>query len=153
MTLDRIEYVYTFGMDDDDIVEALETNDVGVLSLASDGDAYAIPISFYHDGSSLYLRLTSEGTSKKLSYVDDTTEACFLLYAVESSRKSWSVVATGSIRELSDAEQEEFDEATINEHFSELRIFDESIDTVGWTIYELEIEELTGRKTGGSVME
>lgn len=149
MMLDRIEYVYTFGMDDDDIVEALETNDVGVLSLASDGAAYAIPVSFYHDGSSLYLRLTSDGPSKKLSYVDDTIEACFVLYAVEPPDSSWSIVATGPVRELSDAEREEFDDATVNERFSEPRIFDEEIDAVEWSIYELEIEELTGRKTGG----
>ena len=153
MSLDRIEYVYTFGMDDDEIVEELETNDVGILSLASDGVAYAVPVSFHHDESSLYLRLTSDGASKKLSYVDDTAEACFSLYAVESSRKSWSIVATGPIHELSAAEQEQFDEATINEQFSELRIFDEEIDTVEWTIYELEMEELTGRKTGGSVIQ
>ncbi|TYL37987.1 flavin-nucleotide-binding protein [Natronococcus pandeyae] len=151
MTLDRIEYVYTFGMDDEDIAEAIETNDVGVLSLASDGDAYAIPVSFHYDGSSLYLRLTSDGNSKKLSYVDDTAEACFVLHAVDPPDDSWSIVATGPIRELTAAEQEAFDETAINERFSELRIFDEEIEAVGLTIYELEIEELTGRKTGDHI--
>jgi|GEM_PF-2818707 hypothetical protein len=52
MDLDQIEYVYTFGLDGGDVIEAL----------ANDGAAYAAPVSFHFDGSSLYLRLTGDGS-------------------------------------------------------------------------------------------
>jgi uncharacterized protein len=150
MSLDRIEYVYTFGMDDADVDAALATADVGILALASKGAAYALPVSYHYEEGSLYFRLTTDGVSKKLAYVDETAEACFLLYAVEPPSDSWSVVATGPICECDDNVQAAFDDATINERFSEPRIFDEEIDSVEWRLYELRIVELTGRKTSGS---
>jgi uncharacterized protein len=74
--------------------------------------------------------------------------ACFLLYALDPQKDSWSIVATGPIRECDDDVRETFDDATVNERFTELRIFDEAIDAVEWRLYKLRIEELTGRKTG-----
>lgn len=148
MSFDRIGYVYTFGMTESEVREALETTETGVLALASTGAAYAVPVGFHYEDGAVFLRLTDDGESKKLSYVDDTTEACVLLYADDPPDESWSVVAVGPIRELSDAELEAFDEATVRERFGKPRIFDEDLDALEWSVYELEIEELTGRKTG-----
>jgi uncharacterized protein len=153
MSLDRIEYVYTFGMTESEIAEALETTDVGVLALASDGAAYAIPVACYYDEPSLYFRLTTDGASKKVSYVDETAEACFTLYGIEPPDGSWSVVATGPIREGDEDAREAFDDATVNERFSEPRIFDEDLESIEWRLYELQIAELTGRKTGDSAVD
>lgn len=152
MSLDRIGYVYTFGMGEDEIEAALETTDTGVLALASSGSAYAIPVGCYYEDGSLYVRLTDDGASRKLSYLEATTEACLLLYAVGPSDGSWSVVALGPIRELTGEEREAFDEATMIERFGKPRIFDEDLDALEWSVYELEIEELTGRKTGGGTL-
>jgi uncharacterized protein len=152
MSLDQIDYVYTFGMDEADLDEALEGSDVGVLALASDGAAYAVPVSYSYEAGSLYFRLTTDGASKKLASIDQTTEACFLLYAVDPQKDSWSIVATGPIHECDDDARETFDEATVNERFTELRIFDEAIEAVEWRLYELRIEELTGRKTGTAAL-
>lgn len=152
MSLDRIGYVYTFGMDEAEIEAALETTDTGVLSLASSGSAYAIPVGCYYEDGALYVRLTDDGASRKLSYLEETTEACVLLYAVEPPDGTWSVVALGPVRELPDEEREAFDEATMIERFGKPRIFDEDLDSLEWSVYELEIEELTGRKSGGGTL-
>ncbi len=146
--MDRIEYTYTFGMDDEEVVDALESHEVGVLSLASDGRGYAIPVAYLFDGSSLYVRLGTDSSSKKMSFIDETDEACFLLYEYEPPDDSWSVVATGPLSELTGDERAVFDDVTINEEFLRLRVFDEDVAEIDLEIYELEIETLTGRKTG-----
>ncbi len=152
MSLDRIGYVYTFGMDESELLEALETTDTAILALASGGSAYAIPVGCYYDDGALYFRLTDDGTSRKLSYLEATTEACVLLYAVEPPDDSWSVVAVGPIHELTDEEREAFDEATMIGRFGKPRIFDEDLDALEWSVFELEIEEVTWRKTGGQTL-
>jgi uncharacterized protein len=151
MELDLIEYVYTFGMDGADVIEALQTNDVGVLALANDGAAYAVPVSFHFDGSSLYLRLADDGLSKKAAYVSETSEACFVIYGVEPPDGSWSVVITGLLRELPDSERDAFDDAALNDEFFDLRLFDEEIDEVAFELYEFQVSEITGRKTAERV--
>lgn len=149
MSLDRIGYVYTFGMDEAELIEALEATDTGVLALASEGSAYAVPVGCYYEDGALYVRLTDDGASRKLSYLETTTEACLLLYAVEPPDDSWSVVALGPVRELTSEDREAFDETTMIERFGKPRIFDEDLDALEWSVYELEVEEITGRKTGG----
>ncbi|WIV68359.1 pyridoxamine 5'-phosphate oxidase family protein [Natrialbaceae archaeon AArc-T1-2] len=146
--MDRIEYIYTFGMDETEIGDRLDAHDVGVLSLANEGAAYAIPVGYQFDDSSLYIRLSATDSSKKMAFLEATTEASFLLYEVEPPDDSWSIVATGELRRLTGEEREAFDATTVNREFRRLRIFDEDVAEVDLEIYELEIETLTGRKTG-----
>jgi hypothetical protein len=82
-----------------------------------------------------------------VSYLDDTETACSILYDVDSASHSWSVIATGPLRKLTDSERATFDETAVNELFLELRIFDEDVETVDLDLYELEIETIAGRKT------
>lgn len=146
LPMDKIEYVYTFGMTDEEVRSFLEAGEVGVLSLAKGGRAYAIPVGYVFDESSLYIRLSEEHSNKKTEFLEGTTEACFLLYELEG-RASWSIVATGGLSELEADERAAFDPARINEEFRRLRVFDEDIDAVDVTVYELEIGTLTGRRT------
>ncbi|MDQ2052097.1 pyridoxamine 5'-phosphate oxidase family protein [Natronolimnohabitans sp. A-GB9] len=147
--MDRIEYVYTVGMKDEEVEGYLESVDTGVLALASAGDAYAIPVAHhYDDEGSIYIRLSADKSSTKLSYLEDTDTACLTLYDVDESGDSWSIIATGPLRKLSGDERETFDATAVNESFLQLRVFDEDIEAIDLEIYELEIETLTGRKTG-----
>lgn len=148
--MDRIEYVYTVGMKDQEVEAYLESVDTGVLALASAGDAYAIPVAHHYDddAESLYIRLSADGSSTKLSHLEDTETACLTLYDVDESGDSWSIIATGPLRKLSGDERETFDATAVNESFLQLRVFDEDIEAIDLEIYELEIETLTGRKTG-----
>lgn len=141
--MDQIEFVYTFGMTEDEIVERLRSRRNGMLALANDGAAYAVPISYYYEGGTLYLRLAAHETSTKMEYLETTTEACFLVFDYGRDGSSWSVVALGSLRQVA----EPGDVTTLNERFPELRIFDEDIEDVSLTVFELDVTELTGRQT------
>lgn len=148
----HIEYAYTTGMDDSQIEAKLTMAGTGVLALSGDGDAYAIPLAHYYDGDSLYFRLgLTEGSTKRELW--ETTEtACYVLYDAEPTDNprgldSWSIVVTGPLVELSEAEHEQFDTAEINRHFSPIRVFDEAIEDIEIAIVKLAIETITGRHT------
>lgn len=145
--MDQIEYVYTFGMSDEEVDERLRSESAGVLSLADDGVAYGIPVSHHYDGDSLLFRLSNDRDSKKLDIAETTTEASFVLFDTDGSDVSWSVVATGSLRRLSEDEREAYDAAELNERFGPLRVFDENIDDIDIVLYEMEIASLLGRRT------
>lgn len=146
--MDQIEYVYTAGMTESEVDERLRENETGVLSLAKDGTAYAIPVSYYYDGTAMVLRLGDDEESKKLEFVEATDRASFLLFDA-SADDSWSIVVAGTLRELSDAETDDYDAAAVNDRFGSLRVFDESVDELALTLYELRIESVTGRRTTG----
>ncbi|ELZ24484.1 hypothetical protein C477_00945 [Haloterrigena salina JCM 13891] len=145
--MDRIEFVYTIGMNDRELEERLASTDTGVLALAADGAAYAFPVAHHYEDGTLYVRLSTDGSSTKMSHLDDTETACFTLYDVDSAGRSWSIIATGPLRKLTGSERAAFDEAAVNESFLELRIFDEDVEAVEIELYGLEIETITGRKT------
>jgi hypothetical protein len=142
--LEHVEFVYTAGMDEEELDEWLREGETGVLALADGGRAYAVPVSYYYDGEALFFRLGDDAHSKKLDFVETTAEACFLRYGLDGE-DSWSVIATGQLRRDDDA----LDAETINERFTSLRVFDEAIDDLELVMFRLDIETLTGRRTTG----
>lgn len=142
--MEHIEFVYTFGMDGAEIERRLRENATGVLSLARDGTAYAVPVGYHYDGERLVLRLARTGDDRKLAFLESTDRASFLVYEVEPPDSSWSVLVSGELRELDD---EAFDAATVNEEFLPLRVFDEPIDEIELSFHELVIDEVVGRRT------
>ena len=146
--MDRIQYTYTFGMDDDEIERILKRRDTGVLAIAADGNAYAIPIAHHYQDGRLFVRLATHPGSEKMDYMDATETASYTLYDVGPPEDSWSVVVTGPLRELTGDERAAFDATEVNESFLRLRVFDEDVEAVSLDLYELEIETLSGRKTG-----
>lgn len=135
-------YVYTFGMSDEEVREALASNETGVLSLAADDSAYAVPVSYHYDGEAVWLRLSDDGDSEKMSFIDATEEACLVVYGVETGG-SWSVLLRGTLRRDDAA----FDRAGLREHFDDLRIFDENVDEVELAFFEFVPREVTARRT------
>ncbi|MFC7128757.1 pyridoxamine 5'-phosphate oxidase family protein [Haloferax chudinovii] len=141
-----IRFVYTVGTDPETVAERLSSASSGVLSLADGGRSYAIPahVSYDPDGGRLLFRLTDDGGSEKLAFIEETEEATFVCYEDEG-KDSWSVMARGPIRVLPDDERP--DAATINELFGGVRVFDEEVDDLEFHLVELELDELTGRET------
>lgn len=89
-------------MDAIEMGEFLDTQQTGVLSLAKDGDGYAIPVSFvYDDGhQDVYLRLGFAPASQKRKYLDATEHVSFVVY--DETDEGWkSVVIQGTTEELS----------------------------------------------------
>lgn len=145
--MDHIEYTYTAGLDREIIERLLEERRHGVLSLAKGNDAYAVPLSYFYDGSLLYIRVSEEPDSTKQGFIDHTETAAFTVYEVQNEEDSWSVLIRGTIRRLSDEERSEFTDSVMNERFPPFRLFDETVPDVEMALYELTPIEIVGRKT------
>ncbi|GAA0204449.1 pyridoxamine 5'-phosphate oxidase family protein [Halobaculum roseum] len=145
--MDVTDRVYTAGMTDEEVDERLRERQTGVLSLARDGDAYAVPVAFRYDGESIRFRLGDDGASRKLAFADATDTACFLAYGYEGPEDSWSIIATGPIRRLPEEDRDATTAADLNDQYVPLRVFDEAIEETALIGYELEIEAITGRRT------
>jgi len=150
--MDNVEYAYTSGMDDDAVEQRLRAGGTGVLALANDGEAYAVPLAHYYDDGHLYFRLSTTEDSTKWAWIEATERATYVVYGTEAAAdadeiESWSIHVTGPIRRLSAEERERFDAAEINRQFTPIRVFDEAIEDVDIEIVELAIESMTGRRT------
>lgn len=92
-------------MDATEIAQFLHSQDVGVLSLADDGDAYGIPISFNYrkKNQRVYFRMGFAAGSRKREYLDTTDHASFEVH--ERTDAGWtSVVASGPLVEVASDE-------------------------------------------------
>ncbi|MFB6092980.1 MAG: pyridoxamine 5'-phosphate oxidase family protein, partial [Haloquadratum sp.] len=90
--------------------------------------------------------------SKKRRFLEATETACYVLYGTDATDDpreldTWSVVVSGSLRELPATERDRFDTAEINRRFAPIRVFDEEIDEIEIAIYELDVDSATGRET------
>ena len=145
--MEHVEYVYTEGIDEEEIGRLLKERGHGVLALARDDDAYAVPLNYLYDGSRLLVRVSDEPESTKVAYAESTETATFIVYEMDEAGNSWSVMIRGEIRPLLAEEQARFTDTKINEQFLPFRLFDEAVPEVKMLIYELNPYEITGRKT------
>jgi nitroimidazol reductase NimA-like FMN-containing flavoprotein (pyridoxamine 5'-phosphate oxidase superfamily) len=139
------EFAYSIGMTDDEVASHLRRESVGVLALADGGDSYAIPVAYHYDGERIYVRLGLNPDSRKTEMLAKTHTACFLIYSAEPLQDSWSVVATGPLSEVESPS--EFDDELVNALFVPLRVFDEPIEDIDPTVFALEIESISGRRS------
>lgn len=141
--MEHAEYVYTSGLSESDVDEYLRAGEHGVLGLADGNDAYTVPLSYHYDGERLLLRVSEhDDDSEKGRFIEATETATFVCYEA-STKESWSVHVRGPLREW----RADVDEETLNEWFPPFRLFDEAVENVGLSLYELEMESVTGRKT------
>jgi nitroimidazol reductase NimA-like FMN-containing flavoprotein (pyridoxamine 5'-phosphate oxidase superfamily) len=148
MDLD-VSFAYTHGMDRETVLERLESTPDGVLALADGDDSYAVPVFHHYADGSLYFRLGESPDSRKAAFLDATETATYVVSAVDPTadpdgQSGWSVLARGPIRAVPE-DDPAYDAVEINERFDPIRVFDESLDELELTLYELRIEELAGR--------
>ncbi|MFB6096243.1 MAG: pyridoxamine 5'-phosphate oxidase family protein [Haloferacaceae archaeon] len=148
--MDHVEYTYTTGMTDEEVEERVRAAEFGVLSLARDGEAYAIPVAFHYDEGRVLLRLGADDDSEKMGFLETTERATLLLYEAPEEDESWSVLLRGPIARIDAAERAAITDADINEWFPPFRVFGESIEDVDYELFELDPDTVTGRKTVGS---
>ena len=138
-------------MDALEIDEFLESQQTGVLALANDGDAYAVPISFgYERGRAVFAYWQFGDESEKIAYSDATERACLAVYDIESQFDWRSALAFGTLHELTQKEWSELGELMDNNAWSpDLSVVGgRRLTVVG---YEMQIEEATGlRRTSGT---
>ncbi|WP_132061192.1 pyridoxamine 5'-phosphate oxidase family protein [Halorussus amylolyticus] len=144
--MEHVEYRYTGGMSQEEVEQHLRKQDHGVLALADNDDSYAVPLNYYYDGSRMFLRVSTKPESEKVAFAEATKTATFVVYEVEEGT-TWSIIIRGTIRQLPETEQQEFTDTVINEEFPAFRLFDEDIEEVSMTIYELKPDQITGRQS------
>ncbi|MFC4357661.1 pyridoxamine 5'-phosphate oxidase family protein [Halobium salinum] len=139
------DYTYTLAMSDREIEDALREGEVGVLSLATDGDAYAIPVAYHYADRTVFFRLGEHDGSEKMQFVESTDEACFVHYDYESEMESTSIMVRGPLTRVPDAEAP--DRVDIDDAYVSLRVFGEPIEELEPRLYRLDVAEWSGRKT------
>lgn len=150
MARDSYETLHGNRMTEKEVDEFLHDRGVGLLSLASGGVAYSVPISFGYDGGDrIYFFMIRFGdSSRKSEFVDDTEQAGFVVYDVESSTRWRSVVAAGEINQVPESDRETMEEVMYdNALAARLFPFEEPVTNIART--ELRITNLTGRKGVG----
>lgn len=136
---------------DPEIEAFLEDQSMGTLSLAKDGDSYAIPVAFSYDPDSrdIYFRLGYGPGSRKREYVDTTETATFVVAA--DTEAGWkSVLASGELEHRSTVDNLDAhsSDGALSESERELEIpfyhvFDAPADMT-FTLVRLGVDELTG---------
>jgi hypothetical protein len=145
MTTSDIDALVGNRMDEAEADELLHAAGVGVLSLARDGEAYGVPVSFGYDGDDrLYFVFVGFGEeSRKEAFAAETERASFTAYDVGGTEDWRSVVVAGPVERVPedgwDAAREALgDNAWYPSLFSTA---DPMRDLVLWS---LRIEEKTG---------
>ncbi|EMA01737.1 pyridoxamine 5'-phosphate oxidase family protein [Haloferax denitrificans] len=94
-------------MSAEEIDRLLREEGVGVLSLADDGVAYGIPLSFGYDADRerLYFVFLRPGeSSKKTEFAERTARASFAVWNAPSRDEWESVVVDGELRRVDDGD-------------------------------------------------
>jgi nitroimidazol reductase NimA-like FMN-containing flavoprotein (pyridoxamine 5'-phosphate oxidase superfamily) len=93
--------VHGSALDDEATDQVLQERGHGVLSLASDDEAYATPVSFGYDGERALMYLLRFGEdSEKLAVANDTEQAYLVTYNAESRFEWQSVILRGDLQEF-----------------------------------------------------
>lgn len=137
-------------MDDEEIDEFLRDQGVGLLSLAKDGDAYAVPISFGYDGGDrLYFFLLRFGdSSRKLDFSEHTDTATFVVYDVETPDRWRSVIVSGKIGRVPEDRYDDMEDVMFDNAWS-ARLFPYGEPITEIVRAELRVESVTGQKGAG----
>lgn len=131
-------------MDAAAIDEFLAEQGTGVLALARDGEAYAVPVSFgYETGRALFGFFNFGESSRKLAFAEATDRACLTVYDVAGPDDWTSVVLRGPLTELG---VESWDDigARISENAWSPDLAGIGTRRLSIVGYELGIEEATG---------
>jgi nitroimidazol reductase NimA-like FMN-containing flavoprotein (pyridoxamine 5'-phosphate oxidase superfamily) len=119
----------------------------GRLGLCADGKPYVVPMSYVYSAGKIFLH--SRPLGKKVDHVKKNKEVCFQVDLLDENRWS-SVIAYGKARLSSDPEArrrmfESFTARSLKGHGSKA-FSREDLEKMEMTIWEIEVEEITGRE-------
>jgi nitroimidazol reductase NimA-like FMN-containing flavoprotein (pyridoxamine 5'-phosphate oxidase superfamily) len=129
----------------------LEQRGIGVLSLASDGVPYGIPLSFGYDGEDrLYFLFAGHSEDgRKVRYAEGSEEASFLTFDVASEGEWRSAIVRGPFERITPNEWETAREAMADNAYRPDLLVD--VDVEGDPrVWVLEAAEKSGRAVGGT---
>lgn len=143
-----VEDLAEYGMEpmtDADIRSFLSSQTVGVLGISTDGVPMLRPLSFWFDGdATLYFVYVLGEESRKHQLSQQADAARFLVYSAETPFQWRSVLLSGSLSEVPDAEIA----AVLNELENQWRpeLFEQASVDEPTALYRFEITEQVGIK-------
>jgi hypothetical protein len=147
MTTSDIDALVGNRMDEAEADELLHAAGVGVLSLARDGEAYGVPVSFGYDGDDrlyfVFVGHSDEG--RKTEYAERADVVSFLAYDVVADDDWRSVIVEGSLDRITIDDWEAAREALGENGWRPQLLADVDPDQDP-RVWALEIESASGRK-------
>lgn len=145
MTVDDLADYGMYRMDAGEIDGFLSSQGVGVLGLPADGAPSLRPMSFGYDGEeTLYMLYVVGSDSRKARLSDEAEAARFLVYSAETAFNWRSVLLTGRIEQMTDAELDALPEAV--ELPWQPDLFRRAVAEERTALYRFEITERSGIK-------
>lgn len=149
-------------LSEQEAVEVLEAESVGILSMCDEGEPYGVPMSFgYHDGD-VYFEFGTVKEGRKFEVLEESPRATLTAYALDRSRWgdatanilptgfAWvSVIATGDVEKIEDPSDEAMESVFEARHPSPANPWGGSMSETDLTFYRMEVEKLSGRMAGG----
>jgi hypothetical protein len=148
MSVDTLSGLGMVHMDEGEIRDFLLSQGTGVLGLPAADGPYMVPMSFGYDGGTeLYFTyvLGTDSSKKRLS--DEAGVARFLVYNARSPFTWQSVVLTGTIERVPEAESEAARAAMENAWHPD--IFERAELDPGVELYRFSVQERVGLKHTG----
>lgn len=135
-------------MSERDVDDLLTDAGYGILSLARESEAYALPVSVGYDGEDVYLGfLEMDSPHRKSEFAAETERACLNVSDI-GGRFDWeNVIVSGPLHPVEDGSDEFthlMETLEDNGWFSSTFARDSSIDHIQG--YVLEAEEVSGRQ-------
>ena len=149
-------------LSDEEIIEVLEAESVGVLSMCDGSEPYAVPMSFgYHDGD-IYFEFGTTEEGRKFDVLKQSPKATLTAYALDKSRWgdatanilptgfAWvSVTATGDVEKADDPSEEAMESVFEARRPSPANPWGGTVAETDLTFYRMEVEKTSGRMAGG----
>lgn len=131
----------------EDCTALLSAGRYGRLGLSLDNLPYVVPMSYVYLDDKIYLH--SRGGGKKIDFVSKNPHVCFQIDQLDKNKWS-SVLAVGQARLSSDMEAktrmlEVFTKKGLGGH-GDKQFQKDELERMEMTIWEIEIEEMTGRE-------
>jgi len=143
-----VEEIQLTEMDDESIRAFLANQKMGVLGLPADGEPYLLPMSFgYDDESTLYFTFVGGPDSRKRGLIERADRAQFLTFAAESPFNWESVLVTGTVESIPEAEWDDI--TPVLEAAWRPDVIEAAMETEEVTVYRFAAEEWTGYKHTG----
>lgn len=116
----------------------------GRIGLAFENESYVVPVSHLFDGTSIRFHIATKG--KKTTYIQANPDACFEVD--EWTEQGWGSVICYGIISLSDSVEAKRDFVKLA---GEAPPSDEQLQHMAMFVCNLEVREMTGRKSPGYV--
>jgi len=135
-------------MSDDEVDDVMQRAGAGVVALADENDAYAVPMSFGYDAEerAVYMMMAFAPESKKRRWIRNTETATFVVYEFDDDSEARSVVVTGRIEEADDDAGKGYASLTDNAEFTVMHESGALPEDTEHSVYRLDADSISGRR-------